>query len=203
VKLRIILVALTFALGGCSTLFPPSAPPSTDAVALARHLRSLENVAAFSLVGRMAVQTEKRGLSGAVRWKHTDEEDHILIFSPLGSQVADIRATPRGATLVTADKKTLQADSPGALFYATTGMDLPLTGLTDWVLGRPATGTTHEIVAFDDRGRLIHLRQDGWDIEYDNYQTVEGADLPGKVLLKSRELNFKLLIEQWGTLPRK
>jgi outer membrane lipoprotein LolB len=203
VKSRILLLAAIFALTGCSTLFPPSTPPSTDTVALTQHLRSLESIAAFSLVGRMAVQTDKRGLSGSTRWKHTDEEDHILLYSPLGSQVADIRSTPRGATLVTSDKKTWQADSPNALFYTATGMDLPITGLTDWVLGRPAPGSSHEIVAFDDHGRLIHLRQNDWDIEYDNYQTVEGADLPGKVLLKSRELNFKLVIEQWGTLPRK
>lgn len=198
-KLRTLLIAAILAMAGCATLPPPSAP--SDSEAQARHLRKLENIGAFSLAGRMAVQTDKRGFSGPLRWKHTEEGDHFSLYSPLGAQVADIQSTKDGVTLVTNDRKTYKADTAETLLQNTMGWSLPLTGLSDWILGRP-TNSPHEIVALDDHGRLKRLKQDGWDIEYAAYKTVDGTDLPGKVLLRSQQLDLKLLVEQWGMLTR-
>ena len=186
-------------MAGCATLPPPSAP--SDSEAQARHLRKLENIGAFSLAGRMAVQTDKRGFSGPLRWKHTEEGDHFSLYAPLGALVADIQSTTDGVTLVTNDRKTYKADTAETLLQNTMGWSLPLTGLSDWILGRP-TNSPHEIVALDDHGRLKRLKQDGWDIEYAAYKTVDGTDLPGKVLLRSQQLDLKLLVEQWGMLTR-
>ena len=149
----------------------------------------------------MAVQTEKRGFSGSLRWKHTEEGDHFSLYSPLGAQVAEITATPGNVTLTTNDRKTYQATDAQALLQQTLGWGLPLAGLTDWVIGRPAKGE-YETIARDALGRLTRLKQDGWDIEYPSYQTVEGTDLPSKVLLRSPQLDLKLLVERWGTLAR-
>lgn len=196
---RLTLIAAALSLAGCASLPAPSAPDYSEAHA--RHLQRLDQISAFSLSGRMAVQTEKRGFSGSLRWKHTEEGDHFALYSPLGAQVADIRSTAEGVTLVTQDRKTYTATDAEALLLQTMGWSLPLTGLTDWALGRPAAGA-HEVVTLDNRGRLVKLKQDGWDIEYTAYTAVEGADLPGKVLLRSPQLDLKLLIEQWGTLAR-
>lgn len=193
---RTTLIAAALSLAGCASLPPP---PPADTEAQARHLRQLAEIGAFSVSGRMAVQTEKRGFSGTLRWKHTEDGDHFALYSPLGAQVADIQSTVQGVTLTTNDRKTYKADTAEALLQDTMGWSLPLTGLSDWILGRP-TRSAHEIVALDDHGRLARLKQDGWDIEYAAYKTVEGRDLPGKVLLRSPQLDLKLLIEQWGTL---
>ena len=42
-------------------------------------------------------------------------------------------------------------------------------------------------------------REDGWKIEYDAYRTVDRTDLPGKVVLRSPQLDLKLLVEHWST----
>jgi outer membrane lipoprotein LolB len=196
---RIALGAIALTLAGCAAL-PPATTP-VDPEAQARHLRKLDEIGAFSITGRMAVQTEKRGFSGSLRWKHTEDGDHFALYSPLGAQVADIQSTADGVTLVTNDRKTYKADTAETLLQTTMGWSLPLTGLSDWILGRP-TNSPHEIVASDAQGRLMRLKQDGWDIEYASYKTVDGTDLPGKVLLRSPQLDLKLLVEQWGMLAR-
>ena len=195
---RYFLLAAALSLAGCASL-PPSMP--TDPEAQARHLSKLEQIGAFSLSGRMAVQTEKRGFSVSLRWKHTEEGDHFSLYSPLGAQVADIKSNGDGVTLVTNDRKTYQAADAETLLQQTMGWSLPLTGLTDWIIGRP-TSSSYETIVRDAQGRLSRLKQDGWDIEYSAYQTVEGTDLPSKVLLRSPQLDLKLLVDQWGTLAR-
>lgn len=197
--LRLTLLSALVALAGCASLAPPSQPVDLDAQS--RHLRKLENISAFSLSGRMAVQTEKRGFSGSLRWKHTEEGDYFALYSPLGAQVAEINSNKDGVTLTTNDRKTYKADDAETLLQQTMGWSLPLRGLTDWVIGRP-TSSTYEAIDSDAQGRLTRLKQDGWDIEYPSYKTVEGTDLPGKIVLKSPQLDLKLLVENWGTLSR-
>jgi outer membrane lipoprotein LolB len=196
---RYFFLAAALSLAGCASLTQPPTP--IDPEAQARHLRNLEQIGAFSLSGRMAVQTEKRGFSGSLRWKHTEEGDHFALYSPLGAQVADIKSNGDGVTLTTNDRKIYQADNAETLLQQTMGWSLPLTGLSDWIIGRP-TSSAYEVIARDAQGRLSRLKQDGWDIEYSAYQTVDGTDLPSKVLLRSPQLDLKLLVDQWGTLAR-
>lgn len=196
---RRLLLLASLALAGCASLPTPQPPP--DSQALQKHLQRLDDIVAFSIAGRMAVQTESRGFSGSLRWKHTEEGDQFALYSPLGAQVADIRSGQDGVTLTTNDRKTYTAQDAETLLQQTMGWTLPLTGLTDWVLGRPTQGA-HETIEWDAQGRLTRLRQDGWEIEYPSYQAVEGTDLPGKILLRSPKLDLKLLVERWGTLPR-
>jgi outer membrane lipoprotein LolB len=197
--LRSFLLAAIVALTGCASLAPSTAPVDPDAQS--RHQRKLEDISAFSLSGRMAVQTEKRGFSGSLRWRHTEDGDHFALYSPLGTQVADINANKDGVTLTTNDRKTYKADNAETLLQQTMGWSLPLTGLSDWIIGRP-TSSAYEVISRDAQGRLVRLKQDGWDIEYPTYQTVDGTDLPGKVILRSPQLDLKLLVERWGTLSR-
>lgn len=198
---RFLLVPLLLALAGCAQLSTQPQQPPADAQAQARHLRSLADISAFSLSGRMAVQTEKRGFSGSVRWKHTDDGDHFSLYSPLGAQVADIKSDKDGVTLTTNDHKTYQAADAETLLQQTMGWRLPLAGLSDWVIGRP-TESHYEVIDWDAQGRLKRLKQDGWDIEYPSYRNVEGTDLPEKILLRSQQLDLKLLVENWGTLSK-
>lgn len=198
---RITLIAAALTLAGCASLSPAPTPVTAGPEAQAWHLDQLNEIGAFSLVSRMAVRTEKNGFSGPLRWKHTEEGNHISLYSPLGAQVADIQSSAEGVTLVTNDRKTHKADSAEALLQNTMGWSLPLTGLSDWVLGRPTRGP-HEIVSFDPQGRITKLKQNGWDIEYAAYKIVDGIALPGKVTLRSPQVYLKLLIDKWGILAQ-
>ena len=73
---------------------------------------------------------------------------------------------------------------------------LPLTGLSDWVLGKP-TASKIDAATWDEKGQLLTLKQDGWDISYENYTEINGLTLPNKILLKSDKVNLKLLLEKW------
>jgi outer membrane lipoprotein LolB len=186
------LMALT---QGCISV--PATKPAENAAALASHQQHLKRIAgieAFSLKGRIGVQTEGKGFSGGLQWQHALAKDDIALYSPLGGQVANIKKTPDSVTLQDAQGNSVTAADAETLTQNTLGWKLPLTGLADWSLGRPSSSPIDSI-AWDNAGQITRLVQDGWDIEYADYVAFEGNQLPNKVYLRSPKVNIKLIVE--------
>lgn len=172
---------------------------SSAALALkTQHLAQLAAIEQFSLQGRIGVQTNSKGFSGSLQWQHSLSGDDISLYSPLGSQVASITRTPEQVTLTDSSGKYYSAADAETLTQITLGWKLPLTGLADWSIGRPTQSPVQQS-AWNEQGLLTSLEQDGWKIEYDNYRQQGAYMLPGKIFLKSEQLNLKLLVETWNT----
>lgn len=193
--LRWVQLVAVLTLPGCAAL-QQQAEPASDLATHQRHLDNLAEIRQFNIQGRIGVQTEGRGFSGSTRWQHQAKQDTIALFSPLGGQVADINVTPESVVLVDSDGKSYRAADAETLTQKTLGWRLPMKGLPDWVLGRPAPGNVED-VHWDQSGRVTRLKQHGWDISYAQYQDSQGYQLPGKVTLVSPKLNLKLIIERW------
>ena len=163
----------------------------------ALHLAQLAAIEEFSLHGRIGVQTNSKGFSGSLQWQHNSTGDDINLYSPLGSQVASITRTAEQVTLQDSSGKRFSAADAETLTQVTLGWKLPLTGLADWSIGRPTQGPVQKSV-WNEQGLLTNLEQDGWKIEYDNYKQQGAYMLPGKIFLKSDQLNLKLLVETWN-----
>lgn len=187
-------------LTGCASTQPRSS--ASDAVSQqlkAQHLQQLVTLSQFTLQGRIGVQTNGKGFSGSLQWQHTNLQDSISLFSPLGSQVASIEKTPALVTLTDASNKQYSAANAEALTQETLGWKLPLTGLNDWAIGRPTAHPVQDSI-WNAQGQLVYLEQDGWKIEYDHYKRHGAYTLPGKIYLKSDALNLKLVVETWSQL---
>ena len=199
--LRLLPCAAGLLLTGCAAIQPITQPSGSPAAAYQQHLASLADIKQFKLHGRIGVQTEGKGFSGTTHWQHDDAGDNIVLFSPLGGQVAAIKTTTTGVELVTSDGKSFSAKDAETLTLQNLGWGLPMQGLTDWVLGRPASGSNASDMIWDSAGRLTKLKQDGWEIEYADYVDVSGQQLPGKINLRNPRLYLKLVIEQWEITP--
>ncbi len=190
---RVLFVLL---LAGCAAV--PVQQNMAEPAAYQPHLEDVSAVGSFAIVGRIAVLTETKGFSGTMRWHHRPDGDDIAFYSPLGTQLGQINADADGVILTTANQKTYQADDAETLTQQTLGWSLPMVGLPDWVLGRPAAGDA-EILAWDAAGRIARMRQQGWEIEYPAYRDAGSHQLPARVVLKSPKLDLKLVIESWQT----
>lgn len=199
VRRNLFIIALITLLQACATTqtTPKSSSNAQTQNANAQHLQSLAEIKQFALKGRIGVQTQVKGFSGRLDWQHQLSYDHIALYSPLGSQVASIQKTPEKVTLEDGSGKQISAADAESLTEKTMGWKLPLTGLVDWSLGRP---TNSPIVAstWDEQGRLTTLKQDGWDIEYSDYNDFAGKQLPNKIYMRSPKVNIKLLVENRG-----
>ena len=188
---------LLLLLAGCATIMPPTSQPPTTSSINQKHLDTLINIKAFALKGRLGAVTQKQGFSGRIDWQHQTITDNIDVFSPVGGKVANITKNPSGVTLTSQNGHSISAQDAESLTETTLGFRLPLSGLSDWAVGRP-TASKIEASSWDEQGKLLTLKQDGWDISYENYADIDGISLPKKILLKSEKVNLKLLVERWG-----
>ena len=190
------ILVLLLLVSGCATITPPPSAPPANTSANQKHLATLSNIKAFALKGRLGMVTQKQGFSGGIDWQHQISNDNIDVFSPVGGKIANIAKNPNGVTLTDQKGHSVSAQDAESLTETTLGFRLPLTGLSDWVIGRPSASKI-DAAYWDETGRLTALKQDGWDISYENYTMQNGVDLPSKILLKSAKVNLKLLVEKW------
>jgi outer membrane lipoprotein LolB len=190
------ILAIVLLVSACAT--QPTAPSQqpTTSVINQQHLATLANIKAFALKGRLGVVTQKQGFSGGIDWQHQAITDNIDVFSPVGGKIANIAKNPSGVTLTDQKGRSISAQDAESLTETTLGFRLPLNGLNDWALGRPTTSKI-DSANWDETGRLTALKQDGWDISYENYAQNNGVFLPNLIVLKSEKVNLKLLVEKW------
>jgi len=191
-----LLCCLFFLLTGCATLTDKPVAVSTaiiEPVAI-----GAAAAANFELAGRVSVKDSKQSFSGGVRWQHNNAKDEIFLLSPLGQTVAQIQRNPDGVQLTTSEQKVYRAADVESLTGQVLGWRLPLTGLQYWVRGvnSPATSAA---VDKDDAGRVVAIRQDGWEIAYLSFFSLEQEQTtrPRVLSLQRGELEIKLVIDGW------
>ena len=187
------LLAAIMLVTGCAST-PITKPGKPDSAISQQHLNSIATIQAFSLKGRIGVQTDGKGFSGSMQWQHDKENDDIALYSPLGGQVASIKKDANAVSLTDSNGHSISAKDAESLTQMTLGWKLPLTGLADWSLGRP-TSSPIDKVTWDESGRITRLVQEGWDIEYSDYLNFDGKQLPNKIYLRSPKVNIKLIVE--------
>ena len=89
-----------------------------------------------------------------------------------------------------------EAESPEALVETQLGWQLPVSNLLWWIRGLPAPDSRSR-VELDGNGRLAHLQQDGWDVQYLDYSDENGFALPSRIKLAGRDLQITLVVKDW------
>lgn len=168
-------------LAGCAALEP------------SRPLRA----PAFDLMGRVAVTHDGRAFSSGVRWQHLPERDEIWLLTPVGQALAHIEADAAGATLTAADGKQHRAGDVGSLTRRALGWELPLEHLGWWVRGEILPGGVIGEVLRDQQGRLVRLRQDGWQLTLTHSPANEQDGLPQRLELTRDGHQIRLVIDGW------
>lgn len=170
-----LAIALLLLVGGCAQL-----------------KTSVPEDQVFELTGRIAARQGEESFSGNLTWRHAGSVDELLLTSPLGQGVARIVREHGSVVLTTAEPREYRARDAESLTEETLGFRLPLAGLADWVRGRAAARGRHHQETFPD-GRLRVLEQQGWRIEYLEYE----GELPSRLRLTYPGIDLRLAISSW------
>ncbi|QLH41724.1 MAG: outer membrane lipoprotein LolB [Coxiellaceae bacterium] len=194
--LRVSLILLTIILSGCATVSlpaPMAAPTTISKEQREAALYSLEN---WSLTSALSLRQPQKALLASLVWQQQGQHYTQVISGPFNVGSVRIEGMPGQVTLWRSAKLKYTASSPEELMQKQLGWQLPVSNMYYWVRGVaiPNVPATRE---YDNQGHLIGLNQAGWQIMYSDYKTIGNVDLPGKIELRSGQLQVKLVIKRW------
>jgi outer membrane lipoprotein LolB len=169
----------------------------TACAVLAPSDRGDRSATAFDLLGRVAVNYDGRAFSSSLRWEHLQDRDEIWLLAPTGQTLAHILADAAGATLTGTDQQQYSARDVESLTRQALGWELPMTRLAWWVRGAIVPGGVIGEVLRDEQGRLVRLRQDGWQITFVHAPGAEQAGLPQRLELMRDAHQIRLVVDRW------
>ena len=143
------------------------------------HLSELQQ---WQLHGRAVLQMNGKGTNLSLHWQHQPSRQQLDLSGPLGRGHIQVSQDKNGAVLTNSKRQRYAADNIQRLIYDTSGWLLPVDHMVYWVRGIPDPGQPNRAV-LDDRGRLKHLQQSGWHIEYTKYMQAGNRQLPGRITL--------------------
>jgi outer membrane lipoprotein LolB len=131
----------------------------------------------ISYTGRFALAVDgiDRHETASGRFALTVGQSDVTLdlSTPLGTTVARVQSGPAGARLTVPSAgglRTEEGPDADALSLQVLGWPLPVSGIGDWIEGRPVLGRPYRL----DPGEAgaAQLEQDGWTIQFD----PRGAD---------------------------
>jgi outer membrane lipoprotein LolB len=203
--LRNILLSLLVAIvSACASL--PSKPVTEESHQLwqqrQQQLKSLTN---WAIRGRVALFVDDKVYNLGMAWTRKDQHHIINLEAALGQGMIRLEKTPGHAEMTTSEGETYYGHNAQQLLTRTTQLTLPVEGLETWIKGLGHENSPN-LPDIDADGRAISLSQDGWKINYFDYELTTlkpdlQLELPHKLYLKRENLALKIVIDQWVIDP--
>ena len=164
------------------------APLLTSLTLLTACATSPRALADRAYTGRFAVTTasaeQRESVSGRFGLEIRGLQQILELSSPLGTTVARIEIEPGGARATGAQMQEVRGADADALTEKLLGWPLPVSGLADWIEGRPVPSRPAHVER--EGGRIVLLEQDGWTIRLPEYFEGNGATARPRRLVLER-----------------
>jgi len=182
------------ALGGCATPRQPTVGiGGTEWPQRRDFLRQLDD---WRLEGRVALRTADDGYNGSLTWRQMHETLDFRVRGPFGVGGFRIHGDRDGLRLETTRGDEYLVGDPETDMAREFGWSLPVRSMRFWVLGVSDPATAAEEVV-DEQGKLVRLNQEGWAIQYDDYEAAAGALLPRKIVMENGDVRIRLVADRW------
>jgi len=210
-KLRAFIapIAMALILAGCVSQ-PKRAPETPVDQALAR-AQDAQRAALtdWSLSGRIAVSNGKQGGSGRIDWQQSGDRYAVSLSAPVTRQSWRLSGDDTGGRLDGIEGGPREGADVEALLRETTGWNIPVRALADWVRGVGADPARfgEARVVYGEGNRPVRLSQAGWTIDYAQWQAeaaaAGGPVLPARLTATQGEARVRLIVDEWtpGSTP--
>ena len=188
------LVACALVLAACAT-----APRvKTDDAMLARQAereRALSSQPNWQLAGRLGVSNAKDSGSGSLQWKQDGDAFRFSVHAPVTGKTWVLTGDAHRAVLEGLRAQPVEDADAAALLDRELGWHVPVAQLTEWVRAARAKGEAQ--IEFRSDGLPAVIQQDGWKIEYPDYDETHQPPLPRKVFASRGDYRVRLSVSEW------
>lgn len=193
---RLILVSFCL-LTACA---PPNRPaedtPVQQQKSSDKPSAGAATISSWVIKGAMAAKNKSKGWSASMNWvQHGPNSYQIRLMGPLGSGAVVINKQKGLITLQDGAKRTSSTNA-NELLAQQTGVSLPVDNLFYWVRGLPAPAPIQSEKR-DPYNHLTELNQSGYSINFAQYTSVNGVELPKMIHLTGNGIMIKVVIKKW------
>ena len=192
---RVAALSMLTVLAGCAAP-RPAVDPAVAQARLDERRAALSEIPGWDLDARVALSDGSDGGSGSLSWRYRPERMTMQFRGRLGRGGWELVSDRFGAVLRTADGHYDRDESLSALIARNAGWSIPVEGLFWWIQGLPAPWPARELDLGPD-GEPVSLLQDGWRIEYGDYEPLGGATVPERLVARSGDKHVKVAVADW------
>ena len=192
----LLFLVLTVMLVGCTPIWQTRPDTSPESLWQARQLALLQ-LNNWKIQGRTVVRHKQEAWNVGLRWQQNNDEFQISLLGPFAQGGVGLEGNDKHVTMTMDDGQKLHSTNAEELIAETLGMQLPINALRDWVRGIPYQQSKIDLVEYDDDGRIIHLVQQGWNIDFKRYVPFKQYSLPSKVFITQTDRSLRLVITSW------
>lgn len=193
---RFLLFLSLLWLTSCATVSEQPQTALNQNMTWGTRVQKLSSLQTWDLKGMIAIREAHDAVSANLQWQQKYRNYHIALFGPMGTNSYELTGQPGKVELAAANGKHTNANSPEELLAQQAGWRLPVSNLYYWIRGLPVPDLPAQ-KQLDAYNHLIQLNQQGWNIHYLRYTSVNNIDLPSKIFLNNPDLNVKIVISQW------
>ena len=192
---RFWLLFLILTLNACSGVAVKN-PNFVDKSAYQDRTDKLSAIAEWGLTGKISLDDGDQGGSGKLQWDVEPDQSELGFRGAMGRGAWHLNMRPEGAQLKLADGTEQTAADVNDLIREYVGWPVPLDALQWWARGLAAPGII-ENERFGPEGLLVSLRQFGWNVDFNRYDSVGDIELPVRLKATRNNYRVKLAISRW------
>lgn len=193
---RLSLVSVCL-LTACAPPKPAAELPLNKIIPLEQRKTETNTISSWEIQGAMAAKNKAKGWSATMNWVQSGPGSYqIRLIGPLGG--GSVLINKKGDTVTFQDgPKKVTSTNADELLMKETGIRLPVNNLYYWVRGLPAPGGGVS-AQHDQYNHLVKLNQSGYAINFTQYTSVKGIDLPSMIRLEGNGVMIKVIIKHWS-----
>ncbi|HEY0180702.1 MAG TPA: lipoprotein insertase outer membrane protein LolB [Dokdonella sp.] len=184
------------ALAACAG--PRIRPGAADAAALARQdarEHALAAHAAWTLSGRLGVSDGRDGGSGTLEWQQDGAAFRFSVHAPVTGKTWTLSGDAGHAILEGLRERAVEGRGAAELLERELGWRVPVAELADWARGMRAPGAAR--IEFRADGLPATIEQNGWKVEFLDYDLGRAPPLPSRVFASSGSYKVRLAVREW------
>jgi len=191
-----VLIFIALSTSACVPIWQTRTSDSPEALFAERAI-DLNQLDQWKIKGRTVITQGREAWNVGLRWKEDRVLYQIKLEGPFSQGGVTLDGNQEQVVLTMMTGEKVASTNPEDLISEVVGWNLPVSALRDWVRGLPYGEQTIESVTYDDEGRITHLVQQGWKIEYMRYVPFKNYSMPSKIFIKHPDLSVRLVITSW------
>lgn len=191
---RVLAILLVVLLSACAA--PRLRPDAGRLAAQEQREQTLRARSDWSLAARLAISGPGESGSGSLEWEQKGTAFRFRVSAPVTGKTWTLSGDAEHAELTGLRDEPIRARRASGLLERELGWKVPLVELSAWVRALRAPGRAE--IVFREDGLPAEFRQNGWTVEYRDYDTGRQPALPSRIFASNGAYKVRLAIRQWN-----